>query len=83
LHPKTPNLLPIPHPPTFNLNQLHITNYNNDLISYAFQPASTINIFTLPPPIQQPLYQPNHKYQSPTYKLRPPLLTHHNNPNPS
>ncbi|BBP89101.1 hypothetical protein BsIDN1_27190 [Bacillus safensis] len=40
-------------PSFFNLNELDITNYNNDVISYAFEPGSTMKIFTLAAAIQE------------------------------
>ncbi len=67
--------------PSFNLNELDITNYNNDVISYAFEPGSTMKIFTLAAAIQEGVYQGNDKYQSGTYKVGGGLVRDHNNGN--
>ncbi|CAM5590157.1 penicillin-binding protein [Bacillus safensis FO-36b] [Bacillus safensis subsp. safensis] len=51
--PKTGKVLAMGQRPSFNLNELDITNYNNDVISYAFEPGSTMKIFTLAAAIQE------------------------------
>lgn len=79
--PKTGRVLAMGQRPSFNLNELDITNYNNDVISYAFEPGSTMKIFTLAAAIQEGVYQGSDKYQSGTYKVGGGLVRDHNNGN--
>ncbi len=67
--PKTGKVLAMGQRPSFNLNELDITNYNNDVISYAFEPGSTMKIFTLAAAIEENKFDPNEKFQSGSYKV--------------
>ncbi|MCY8132111.1 penicillin-binding protein 2B, partial [Bacillus spizizenii] len=54
------------------------TNYYNDLISYAYEPGSTMKIFTLAAAIQENVYNGNEKYKSGTYKVGGGIVRDHN-----
>lgn len=45
--PKTGKVLAMGQRPSFNPNVRDVTNYYNDLVSYSFEPGSTMKIFTL------------------------------------
>ncbi|MFS0654212.1 penicillin-binding protein [Bacillus sp. 179-C3.3 HS] len=80
--PKTGKVLAMGQRPSFNLNELDITNYNNDVISYAFEPGSTMKIFTLAAAIEEGVYQgKSEKFQSGTYKVGGGLVRDHNGGN--
>ncbi len=52
--------------PSFNPNKLNITNYNNPLTSYAFEPGSTMKIFSFMSAIEEGKYNGNATYKSGT-----------------
>ena len=55
--------------PSFDPNIRNVTNYYNDLVSYAYEPGSTMKIFTLAAAIQENVFSANEKYKSGTYKV--------------
>ena len=52
--------------PSFNPNKLNITNYNNPLTSYAFEPGSTMKIFSFMSAIEEGKYNGSATYKSGT-----------------
>ena len=50
--------------PTFDANKLNITNYNNPLVSYTYEPGSTMKIFSFASSIEEGLYNGNDTYNS-------------------
>lgn len=50
--------------PTFDANILNITNYNNPLVSYAYEPGSTMKIFSFMSSIEEGLYKGEDKFTS-------------------
>lgn len=55
--------------PSFNPNLLNITNYNNPLISYTYEPGSTMKIFSFMSAIEEGKYQGDEIYQSGTIQV--------------
>ncbi len=52
--------------PTFNPNKLDITNYNNPLVAYTYEPGSTMKIFSFASAIEENLYNGEETYTSGT-----------------
>ncbi len=50
--------------PSFNPNIVNITNYNNPLTSYAYEPGSTMKIYSFMAAINEGLYNGNETYKS-------------------
>ncbi len=50
--------------PSFNPNILNITNYNNPLTSYAYEPGSTMKIYSFMAAIEEGLYNGSDTYTS-------------------
>lgn len=50
--------------PSFNPNTLNITNYNNPLTSYAYEPGSTMKIYSFMAAIEEGLYNGSETYPS-------------------
>ncbi len=50
--------------PSFNPNLLNITDYNNPLTSYAYEPGSTMKIFSFMSAIEEGLYKGDDTYPS-------------------
>lgn len=50
--------------PTFNPNKLDITNYNNPLVAYTYEPGSTMKIFSFASTIESGLYNGEETYSS-------------------
>ena len=50
--------------PSFNPNTLNITNYNNPLTSYVYEPGSTMKIYSFMAAIEEGLYSGEEKYKS-------------------
>lgn len=76
--PKTGKVLAMGQRPSFDPNTRDVTNYYNDLISYAYEPGSTMKIFTLAAAIQENVYNGNEKYKSGTYKVGGEPVKDHN-----
>lgn len=55
--------------PSFNPNTLDITDYNNPLISYAYEPGSTMKIFSFASAIEEGLYDGDETYMSGTIEV--------------
>ncbi len=61
--------------PTFDANKLNITNYNNPLVQYTYEPGSTMKIFSFASSIEEGLYKGDETYSSGTivvdeYKIK-------------
>ena len=52
--------------PTFNPNKLNITNYNNPLVAYSYEPGSTMKIFSFASAIEEGKYKGDDTYSSGT-----------------
>lgn len=52
--------------PTFDANKLNITNYNNPLVAYTYEPGSTMKIFSFASSIEEGLYKGDDTYKSGT-----------------
>jgi penicillin-binding protein 2B len=69
--PKTGEILAMGSRPTFDLNTREglTDNWNNDAISYRYEPGSTMKIFSLAAAIEEGVYNGSELYQSGAYKL--------------
>ncbi|ASB89727.1 penicillin-binding protein [Bacillus sonorensis] len=79
--PKTGKVLAMGQRPSFDPNKRDVTNYYNDLISYSFEPGSTMKIFTLAAAIEEGVYNGGESYKSGTYsvsKKDKPIKDHNN-----
>ncbi|NGP44348.1 penicillin-binding protein [Bacillaceae bacterium SIJ1] len=68
-NPKTGEILAMANYPTFDPNTRDITNYQNDAISYRFEPGSTMKVFTLAAAIEEGVFDPNAYFQSGRYSF--------------
>ncbi|WP_044896125.1 penicillin-binding protein [Bacillus alveayuensis] len=68
--PKTGKILAMTQRPSFDPNKRNIVNYYNDAISYAYEPGSTMKIFTLAAAINEGVYKGDEKYRSGTYPVK-------------
>jgi len=55
--------------PTFDANKLNITNYNNPLVQYTYEPGSTMKIFSFASSIEEDLYKGDETYLSGTIEV--------------
>lgn len=55
--------------PSFNPNKLNITNYNNPLLSYQYEPGSTMKIFSFASAIEDGQYRGDEVYRSGTIQV--------------
>lgn len=55
--------------PTFNLNKLEITNYLNPLTQYAYEPGSTMKIFSFMAAMENGIYKGDDLYKSGTINV--------------
>ncbi|KXZ22070.1 penicillin-binding protein 2B [Bacillus nakamurai] len=69
VEPKTGKVLAMGQRPSFDPNIRNVTNYYNDLVSYSYEPGSTMKIFTLAAAIQENVFNANEKYKSGTYEV--------------
>jgi penicillin-binding protein 2B len=76
--PKTGKILAMAQRPSFDPNIRNITSYTNDVISYAFEPGSTMKIFTLAAAIEEGVYNGNAMYQSGSYDVEGRDINDHN-----
>ncbi|MCF6410465.1 penicillin-binding protein [Pseudalkalibacillus salsuginis] len=77
--PKTGRILAMSNRPSFNPNTRDITNYTNFAIGSAFEPGSTMKVFTLAAAIEEGVYNGNDKYKSGVYKTKYSRVRDHNN----
>ncbi len=55
--------------PSYNPNTLNITNYNNPLVSYSYEPGSTMKIYSFMAAIEEGLYDGSETYESGSIKV--------------
>ncbi len=55
--------------PSFDPNKLNITNYLNPLVSYSYEPGSTMKIYSFMAAMENGIYDGNKTYQSGTIKV--------------
>lgn len=75
--PKTGKILAMAQRPSFDPNKRNITSYYNDVISYPFEPGSTMKIFTLAAAIEEGVYNGNATFQSGSYAVGPSVVRDH------
>ncbi|MGN7941239.1 penicillin-binding protein [Virgibacillus sp. 6R] len=76
--PKTGKILAMGQRPSFDPNKRDITSYANSVISYPFEPGSTMKIFTLAAAINEGVYNGNAYFQSGSYDIEGPPIKDHN-----
>ncbi|TDQ42320.1 penicillin-binding protein [Aureibacillus halotolerans] len=67
--PETGQILAMASYPSFDPNVRDITHYQNDAISYRFEPGSTMKVFTVAAAIEEGVFNPNELYQSGRYSF--------------
>lgn len=65
--------------PSFDANKLNIQNYLNPLVSYAYEPGSTMKIFSFMTAIDSDLYNSEETYMSGTIKVSDATIKDFNN----
>ena len=55
--------------PSYNPNKLDITNYNNPLVSYSYEPGSTMKIYTFMAAMEEGKYQGDAMYNSGSFMI--------------
>ncbi|WP_349410408.1 penicillin-binding protein [Pseudalkalibacillus sp. SCS-8] len=76
--PKTGQILAMSNRPSFNPNIRDITNYTNYAIGSAFEPGSTMKVFTLAAAIEEGVYNGGAFYESGKYKTKAHTYHDHN-----
>lgn len=66
---KTGKILGSANTPSFDPNLLNITNYENPLVSFVFEPGSTMKIYTYMCAMENGKYNGNNTYLSGTYNI--------------
>ncbi|WP_070120196.1 penicillin-binding protein [Bacillus marinisedimentorum] len=78
--PKTGKILAMSSRPSFDPNLRNINNFGNDIISYRFEPGSTMKVFSLAAAIEEGVFNPDEMYKSGSYKISErdwPIRDHH------
>lgn len=65
--------------PSFDANKLNMTNYLNPLVSYSYEPGSTMKIYSFMSAIDSDLYNGDEKYMSGTIKVSDATIKDFNN----
>jgi len=65
--------------PTFDANKLNITNYNNPLVQYTYEPGSTMKIFSFMTSMEEGKYKGSDTYQSGTISVDNYIIRDWNN----
>ncbi|MED4532656.1 penicillin-binding protein [Metabacillus fastidiosus] len=65
--PKTGQILAMGQRPSFDPNKRNINYYYNDIVSYPFEPGSTMKIFSLAAAIEEGVYNGNASFPSGSY----------------
>ena len=55
--------------PSYNPNKLNITNYNNPLVSYSYEPGSTMKIYTFMAAMEEGKYEGSKLYSSGSFMI--------------
>jgi penicillin-binding protein 2B len=76
--PKTGKILAMSTKPSYDPNDRQIKYFFNDAISNAFEPGSTMKIFTLAAAINEGVYKGQDYYQSGTYQVGNRKIKDHN-----
>lgn len=77
-NPKTGEILAMGTRPSFDPNKRDITNYLNDVISYPYEPGSTMKIYTLAAAIEEGVYNGDATFMSGQYKAGGRTIRDHN-----
>lgn len=75
---KTGKILGSASVPSFNPNELNITNYENPLVSFAYEPGSVMKIFTYLCAMEKGTYKGSDTYESGVIKIGDTLIYDHN-----
>ncbi|MFS0781786.1 penicillin-binding protein [Bacillus sp. 1P06AnD] len=67
--PKTGKILGMSSRPSYDPNKKDISYFNNDAISYAYEPGSTMKMITLASSIEEGVYNGNELYKSGNIRL--------------
>ncbi|MGF9965618.1 penicillin-binding protein [Bacillus rhizoplanae] len=77
--PKTGKILAMSSKPSYDPNKRDIEHFTNDPIANAYEPGSTMKIFTLAAAINEGVYNGQEYYQSGKYKVGNSEIKDHNN----
>lgn len=72
---KTGDILGTSSAPSFNPNKRDLTNYEDPLVSVAYEPGSTMKTYTYMCAIENGVYNGNDTYQSGTFKIGDDVIT--------
>lgn len=61
---KTGAILGSASTPSYDPNRLNITNFNNPLVSYSYEPGSTMKIFSFMAAMEEGIYEPEKQFLS-------------------
>ncbi|MBO9130269.1 penicillin-binding protein [Bacillus sp. 165] len=75
---KTGKILAMSSRPSFDPNKRNITYFNNDPIYNAYEPGSTMKIFTLAAAVNEGVYNGSEYYQSGAYQVGTRKIKDHN-----
>ncbi|QAS51101.1 penicillin-binding protein [Halobacillus litoralis] len=82
MDPETGEVLAMSNRPSYNPNDIgNVENWYNDIVSYPFEPGSTMKMFTWASAIEEGVYNGSDLYESGTYKVteNSPTIGDHNN----
>ncbi|MCP8970250.1 penicillin-binding protein [Ectobacillus ponti] len=77
--PKTGKILAMSSRPSYDPNKRNIEYFLNDPIAYAYEPGSTMKIFTLAAAVNEGVYNGEERYQSGKYSVGGTYIGDHNN----
>ncbi|WP_446715506.1 penicillin-binding transpeptidase domain-containing protein [Bacillus sp. OTU530] len=77
--PKTGKILAMSSRPSYDPNIRDITYFLNNPIAYAYEPGSTMKVFTLAAAVNEGVYQGSAYYQSGAYAVGGTQIRDHNN----
>ncbi len=75
---KTGRILGSSSIPSFDPNKLNITNYENPLVSFAYEPGSVMKVFTYLCAMENGVYNGNATYKSGSIKIDDAIIYDHN-----
>lgn len=79
LDAKTGAILGSASSPSFNPNKLDITSYLNPLVSYQYEPGSTMKIYSFMAAMENGIYDGSSTYESGTYEVDDAVIKDWNN----